>query len=116
MNRTILFASLFCVGIGSAQATTTDQAISICAAVAGITQDALEDMQQRRIPLEKTAIYGEIKHDPNMVKSLQSAVAMHKRGVSIPQVVDAWAQGCLQALTGADSQPATAARGTRVQR
>lgn len=114
MIKKSIAALLLSLTIGSAQAMSTDEAINICSTVAAITQDALEDMQRRRVPLEKTAIYAEVGRDPHIVKALQSAVALHKRGVSIPQVVDAWAQGCVQALTV--SSPISGTVGARSMR
>lgn len=86
------------------QATDYDTAVNVCSSLAGITQEALEEMGRHKIPLEKTQIYREVAHDPNIVRSLKSASALHKRGVSIQQVVDSWAAGCMNALTGQPAQ------------
>lgn len=108
---------LVIVASAPAYATSYDEAINICSTVAAITQEALEDMHKRRVPLEKTVIYGQVAHDPNLVKALQNAVTLNKRGIAIPQVVGAWAQGCMQALTVGNTTTASGpARGTRISR
>lgn len=112
-----ILSALAVFACAPAYATSYDEAINICSTVAAITQEALEDMHKRRVPLEKTVIYGQVAHDPNLVKALQNAVALNKRGIAIPQVVDAWAQGCMQALTVGNTTTASGpARGTRISR
>lgn len=87
-------------------ASSLDEQIQIFSALAGITQNALQDMEARKIPLEKTQIFQEVGHDPDIARSLRDAVSVRRQGVSISEITDAWAQGCLNALSGSAAAPA----------
>ena len=102
MTKTIRALALTGVLLASNQvlASELDDNIRTCSSLAGITQNALQEMESSNIPLEKTRIFQEVGHDPNIARSLRDAVNIRRQGVSINEITDAWAQGCMNALTG----------------
>ncbi|MDD2742053.1 MAG: hypothetical protein PHV02_07260 [Rhodocyclaceae bacterium] len=97
MQKLVILAFVLSLS-GQAHASDFEDHIKICSSIAGITQNALQEMESRKIPLEKTQMFREVGHDQNMAKTLRDAVNVRRRGASISQITDAWAQGCVEAL------------------